>query len=242
MFLHVYIFRIFCLFHSSQSSKWKCTLCHVSFTDRPSLYTHVKTPEHEAKIGASSTTSNVKPSPTINNVTNGHAPSPAFSNGSTASPSPQPSVSLKATYVEPASATLLPANSSVHLQNSEDLESMIRRICRDELSSMLRQELRSLLSPVLQDPPVTQTNAISRTDSEPSAKIQTSGAPLTRQLYDGDGPGIEMRGLMMHCLLCDASMSSQVNLEAHLLGKKHKSMLSRVNTEQQFRLNRSSAI
>ncbi|VDL99865.1 unnamed protein product [Schistocephalus solidus] len=209
--------------------KWKCTLCNVTFSDKVQLVHHVSSPEHESRLPANPKAS--KPFPRPSSTSNGATPvqPPVIAPSLVCPNNPQPALAAningQASFLSQAQRQQPPPLPP--LPNQEALAQLIRKIFMEEIRPLVREEIRCLLRPLFQEQPggdsaspgatFGSNNNINNSLRNGSAAVAASSSVL------------EPRGVGYFCHACNCSVPSQVNLEMHCSGKRHKAALDKVS-------------
>nr|VZI04389.1 unnamed protein product [Spirometra erinaceieuropaei] len=204
---------------STSYDKWKCTLCNVSFSDKTQLMLHLNSPEHESRLPANPIASKAfpRPSSTTNGAIAAQPPPVAPT-----LPCPSNSQSAFAANVNGQAPFLSQGQQSQSppLPNQEALAQMIRKIFMEEIRPLVREEIRCLLRPLFQDQSSSATaSPVERVDSNNNgaAAVAASSGVL------------EPRGVGYFCHACNCPVPSQVNLQMHCSGKRHKAALEKMS-------------
>ncbi|KAL7053157.1 hypothetical protein AAHC03_025642 [Spirometra sp. Aus1] len=204
---------------STSYDKWKCTLCNVSFSDKTQLMLHLNSPEHESRLPANPIVSKAfpRPSSTTNGAKAAQPPPVAPT-----LPCPSNSQSAFAANVNGQAPFLSQGQQSQSppLPNQEALAQMIRKIFMEEIRPLVREEIRCLLRPLFQDQSSSATaSPVERVDwnNNGAAAVAASSGVL------------EPRGVGYFCHACNCPVPSQVNLQMHCSGKRHKAALEKMS-------------
>ncbi len=228
---------------SSLGSKWKCTLCKVSFTDKATLLGHVKSPEHEDKISQlnspKSTPTQKKTPPTAPQQQQQPPPPPPQQQPpqqqQPAPPQPfkEPMFATPPSPPKPMQVEQSPVGATTNAFASslqQDVRAIVMDVLRDELPKMLRSELRTMFDymlakgmPIAHQPPLAQGDGPSAPNSPNSKQVLTNGET---------NAFLEYRGTAVQCLACNCPLSSPSNLQSHLEGKKHKAKVEKLMAQR----------
>uniref|UniRef100_A0A5K3EU58 C2H2-type domain-containing protein n=1 Tax=Mesocestoides corti TaxID=53468 RepID=A0A5K3EU58_MESCO len=100
-----------------------------------------------------------------------------------------------------------------------NIADLVRKIAKEELPAVLRNVFQEILNAI----PV---NACEQTTSRPVRDAMPSEHVASNEMSEI----IEYQGSDIWCKICKCRVPSEVNLPAHLRGKKHKSALEKFNS------------